>query len=520
MSLFNSVLGGLSPRLTDSFEDPHAREHEQSSLIPRIPPPIAASNILWNTPKANMSPAPRIPDELLVIQRKARHLEQQLQELLDAQADGLLSGLTPNEATPDDLISNGSTTPTVSSMRGGTERLSSENEEYTRAPRPKKLTLNTARKRISHRIQQLASVKAEELDILDESLHSLSTLLSRTDSWTQKRIRLSQKISSITSSNDTPDAPAQTLQSQASALEQEIRQKEQELHSLKIRHRTLLQTLASTENSLEAKLSTYKASLGYLDKEITDFLARPPPITHTPQSSSPFYSLPAHRRTLEMAQEYWHEEHERLAERCEEVDTDRAALDEGAMLWTDVTTKVIAFETSLQNYLAAPSSADPSTLLSTMDTTVTYLEETLELAQQRGWNLLVCAIGAELEAFKQGQEMLEQALGLNAGVGAKSRAKGKGKARDMEKLVDTESSHGDSQAEIEEQQVEELSKSAFRIGPMSPPIPKPKSVPKPISETLLASPPSQPTQHKFFDTDDDEDPDPELMISHQDTDKY
>lgn len=487
MSIFNSVLGSLSPRFRDSFEDERAREYElpqyrSPSTSPRIPPPVA-STVLWNAPAMKLSPPPRIPDDLLHLQRRARHLEKQLQELLDAQADGLLSGSAGDESIPDDLVSNGSTTPTVSSMQG-TDR-SVSNEDYTHgSSRKKKFGLNAARRGIFRRIQQLASVKAEELDLLDEDLRDLQMIVEKTDAWTHKRSRLEKKIKDI--EGESSSSKTQRLQSEASKLEQEIRQKEEELWALKARHRRVQNELADTENSVEAKLSTYRASLSILDKEVTTFLARPPDSNHLSLSSSPFLSLPPKRRTLEMAHDYWSDEHTRLVEKCQEVDIDRAALDEGAVLWNTVVKKVLDFEASLQLHMQQQAGRtinppDPSKLLEKMDATVAYLEEQLELATSRSWNLLVCAIGAELEAFKQGQDMLEAALG----------AKRKGK----EKLVDTDPLHVDSEEES-------VSTSAIRIGRSSPA--------KPTLPSVSAKP-------KLFDTDD-EDPDPELMISHQDTD--
>lgn len=532
MSLFNSVLGSISPRLRDSFEDPHAHEHElpsyRSSSKPRIPPPVA-STILWSAPQPRIAPPPQVPDDLLVIQRKARHLEKQLQELLDAQADGLIGGLSGNKAIPDDLLSNGSTTPTVSSMRGGTDR-SSENEDYTQPPK-KKVGLNTARKRIARRIQQLASVKAEELDVLEENLRDLDGIVKKTSSWSQKRSRLSNKISSM--ANDNSAAQTETLLNQASTLEQEIRQKEEELQVLKTRHRRVLNELADFENAVEAKSSSYKASLSYLDKEINSFLARPPATNHTPLSTSPFLTLPPSRRTLEMAHEYWQEEQMRLAELCEEIDIDRAALDEGAVLWTEVTQHIIDFEDAMRNQMTRPrlsttknassAQSDPTQLLERMDSTVSYLEDTLELASQRGWNLLVCAIGAELEAFKQGQSLLEQTLGVQ------KKGKGKGKEKQLETLVDTLSSpnsvalsetttddDNDNHLEYKlpnDGEEDEISRSAIRIGPSLAKSPPPSTVSMPPA--TFSSPPSQQKQ-KLFDTDDDnEDPDPELLISHE-----
>ncbi|KAF1838816.1 hypothetical protein BDW02DRAFT_564667 [Decorospora gaudefroyi] len=484
MSIFSSVIGSISPppRFRKSFEDPHARDHElplyNPPPSPRIPPPVTSS-VLWTAPKTSLSPPPRVPDDLLALQRRARHLEQQLQELLDAQADGLMGGLGAGDAIPDDIVSNGSTTPTVSSVRSADRSLDNGNNGPVH--RKKKVGLNAARSGISKRIRQLASVKSEELDLLDEDLRNLQLTVEKTDAWSRKRVRLEKKIRDI----EVEDAGAktQTLHTEASKLEQDIRHKEEELWALKRRHQRVLDELADTENSMEAKLASYKTSLSLLDREVSSFLARPPNANHVPMSPSPFPTLPAKRRTLEMAREYWQDEYTRLAEKCEEVDTDRGALDEGAVLWTDVVKKVAEYESSLQSYmeqLGRTDSSDPSKLLEQMDTTIMYLEEKSELASSRSWNLLVCAIGAELEAFMQGKNLLEEALG--------SKRKGKGKA--TASLLD--------QDEFQTEQTKEMTGSAIRIS---------------------ASPPKQPTPPKqqYFDSEDD-DPDPELMISHQDTD--
>jgi hypothetical protein len=487
MSILNSVLGSLSPppAFRRSFEDPHARDHElplyNSPPSPRIPPPVTSS-VLWSAPKTSLSPPPRVPDDLLALQRRARHLEQQLQELLDAQADGLMSGLSGQDSTPDDLVSNGSTTPTVSSVRSSDR--STENGTDVHKPRKKKVSLNAARLGIFKRVRQLASVRAEELDLLDEDLRELQITVEKTEAWAQKRTRLEKKITDI--GNEDAGAKTQSLQTQATKLEQEIRQKEEELWALKRRHRRVLDELADVENSVEARLSSYKTSLSLLDREVSDFLARPPNMNHVPLSSTPFLSLPVKRRTLEMAREYWQDEYTRLAEKCEELDTDRGALDEGAIMWNDVVKKVAEYETTLQSFMqhvGRSNAPDPSRLLDLMDSTISFLEEKLQVATSRAWNLLVCAIGAELEAFVQGKAVLENTLGV----------KQKGKEKAANTLVDYDNSDSEHK--------EEMTGSAIRIvrSPPKPSLPKPKPQPK------------------LFDTDD-EDPDPELMISHQDTD--
>lgn len=185
-----------------------------------------------------------------------------------------------------------------------------------------------------------------------------------------------------------------------------------------------------------------------------------------------------------MAHEYWQDEYTRLAEKCEEVDIERAALEEGSMLWNDVVKKVDDYETSLQRYMHRVSrngATDPKRLLDQMDATITFMDEKLEYASSRNWNLLMCAIGAELEAFQQGRDLLHEALGV----------KRKGKEKATSSMVELE--------DFKLPPEEEMTGSAIRIG-RSPPKPSP---PKP----------------SLFEADDsNDDPDPELMISHQDTD--
>jgi pyruvate kinase len=48
--------------------------------------------------------------------------------------------------------------------------------------------------------------------------------------------------------------------------------------------------------------------------------------------------------------------------------------------------------------------------LDKMRAVIEGLEERLHVAEENGWNLLICAIGAELEAFRQAEGMLREAL--------------------------------------------------------------------------------------------------------------
>jgi hypothetical protein len=483
MSLINSILGPLSPRLRNPSEDHHELPLYDTSprspqASPAFPPrPVASS--MYASP-VRFDQKARVPDDLLAVQRKARHLEEELQDLLDAQAEGLMAGLGNGQL--DDHTSTGSSTPTVSSMRRNATN-------PPRQPSRRKYNLRAARRGIYRRIQQLAAVKEEESYLLESDLSKNKVVLERITKWEAKRNGLGQRIQAI-EKNGTR-SKAHTLKEEASKLEAEIRQLEEKLWGMKAKHRRILEELSETENAVEAKLSSYKASLSLLESEVTKFLARPPPESHrNPSKTSTFFSLPPKRRTLAMAKDYWQDEQTRLEENYQEVDIDRDALEEGAVLWNDVINNVTDFESGLQEEMQrmgrsrdpndmSPASPDNSIkgLISRMDRTMLYIESKLKLAESKNWKLLVCCIGAELEAFKQGREILENALSV---------------------MPDSRS---DAEQHSDTSENEPATHSSLDHEPNS----SPESSRQPYSN------------QKFFDTDDD-DPDPELLISHQDTD--
>lgn len=383
----------------------------------------------------------------------------------------------------DDQASTGSSTPTVSSVR-------KNSTNPLRQPSRRKYSLRAARRGIYRRIQQLAAVKEEESHLLESDLSKNKAVLERITKWEGKRNGLEQRIQAI-EKNGT-GLKAHTLKEEAGKLEADIRQLEEKLRGMKVKYRRILEELSETENSVEAKLSSYKASLSLLESEVAKFLARPPPESHrNPSKTTTFFTLPPKRRTLAMAKDYWQDEQTRLEESYQEVDIDRDALEEGAVLWNDVVNNVTDFESNLEeemlkmgksrdpNDMMSQTSADNSIkgILSRMDKTILYIESKLKLAESKNWKLLVCCIGAELEAFKQGREMLASALSGTPG------------------------SRSDTRQHSDTSENELATHSSFD--------PEPSSSPEPHHQPY----PNQ----KYFDTDD-EDPDPELLISHQDTD--
>ncbi|KAK4139698.1 pyruvate kinase [Dichotomopilus funicola] len=143
-----------------------------------------------------------------------------------------------------------------------------------------------------------------------------------------------------------------------------------------------------------------------------------------------FIKLRPERRTVEMARDWWEGESRLLEKRRQEVEKERAALEEGVAVWKDAVALVSGFETDLRKEIdgdadetASKGKGREGETVSEADLTHTMraqldkmravmdgLGERLHVAEEHGWNLLICAIGAELEAFRQAKDMLRDAL--------------------------------------------------------------------------------------------------------------
>ncbi|KAJ6017810.1 hypothetical protein N7451_001189 [Penicillium sp. IBT 35674x] len=259
-----------------------------SILLPfrdkRLPPVPAAASTYHHDP-------------LLYLERQSKHIQRSLQTLIDAQSEGLLSGLA--QPQPDDT-SEGSFTPT--SSKAGRSR--SPSTTPARQPRPKKIGLRAAREGIFQSIYDLLKLREEEREILSSQTVERDNALHEIQGFTLRRNGLEEAISVI--HNDRENGRAKQLQEEARGLETDIHEMEIRLYEMKAKHRHLVSEIADIENSVDAKLSSYTESLSILQSDIRNYLRDPQVQPLSRQSSeSTLYSLNPKRRTLEMAQELW-----------------------------------------------------------------------------------------------------------------------------------------------------------------------------------------------------------------------
>ncbi|KAJ5996306.1 hypothetical protein N7499_007379 [Penicillium canescens] len=382
---------------------------QQSYRDKRLPPVPAAASTYHHDP-------------LLYIERQTKHIQRNLQVLIDAQSDGLLSGL----ARP---RSDESYSRSLSRNTSEASRSQSPSTVPSRQPAPKKIGLRAARDGIFQSIYDLLKLREEEREIITTQTEERESALHDIESFLSKRTGLEEAIASI--HGDEESQHSKQLEEEARALATDIHELETRLYEMKAKHRHLVSEISHINNSIEAKLSSYTESLSILDSDIRKYLRDPPiqPMSQRPGEST-FHSLNPKRRTLDMAREHWNSEQVGLRSRQQKVDGEILALEEGGGVWKQAVTDVTGFEkrlrANMRHYVeistpATESEGSTSTdykdelvknILDDLEKTTQRVESHLELAEDKDWKLLVCCIAAELEALREARGMLLSAFAL------------------------------------------------------------------------------------------------------------
>ncbi|KAM0802662.1 hypothetical protein BDR22DRAFT_887452 [Usnea florida] len=414
MSL-RSIFNLLPPNTDIPLLPIHA---DQDSTSSRIPHRAAPGSLDLRKPSEMTSV--RIPhsDALITLSRQEAHLKSTLQHLLDAQSEGLLAGLTggpPHEETS----SAGSRTPTTA-YSSPHNPVSPRSIVPVRQPTKKKVGLSGARRGIARAISDLARLKVEEGRILEEERLHRAEALSTVQRFESRKAGLQERINNIESEDTTRQV--EDLKGEEKALDYEIRELETRLWEMKAKHRHLLQNIENLDNSVQSKLSSYKSALTLAEKESRRLLERPPMRVNSTITSTGLWALPAERRTLQMAREQYMEEQDILRKRSDDVEAERAALEDGFGVWDEVVQEVHGVEKLLREAMQemqAPLVQENGNsnairgmrkVLEQMSKARSQIESKLEVSEARDWKLLICCIGAELEAMTEGQTVLQGAL--------------------------------------------------------------------------------------------------------------
>ena len=315
-----------------------------------------------------------------------------------------------------------------------------------RQPRRKRMGLGEARAGLRRRMSLLADLKAEEDERLDEALSIRKKALSHLQRLVTRRDGIVGELRLLEQDEEEPLARTlRELGDERDAVAEEMRELEQRLLSLRGRKKRLDGRIDDLKNRRDAGLSGYKGALREVEVKVSGLLRKPPikpldPEVISRSTGSPhgmdsagvgsastggveFARMLPERRTADMARDWWENEVRLLEMRREEVTKERTALEKGAEVWQESVQLVTKFESELQREMrgdpivegkgkqTVPTPEESMrALLGKMAGVMAGLEERLQIAEAEGWNLLTCAIGAELEAFREARGMLRETL--------------------------------------------------------------------------------------------------------------
>jgi hypothetical protein len=241
------------------------------------------------------------------------------------------------------------------------------------------------------------------------------------------------------------------IEQEYNELDIEIRQAESEIHrlqrhlqTLQRRRSLLLNRITEERSKKEARVASWKNAKRELEIEIGSWLRVPPialvenldivaSISGHPGTAPKldrqqgpeggdvahnFLTLPTKRRTLDMA--YTSLDHSMTALRpiIRSIEREAQALQLGGEVWNACVKMIEGFEKELKLWMqrSGPRSKnfrkESEELLKTMQSIRETLEREEFHAQNEGWNLLVCALGAELESWQEGENVLRNLLGF------------------------------------------------------------------------------------------------------------
>lgn len=312
----------------------------------------------------------------------------------------------------------------------------------------------------------LADLKREEDAHLDAALAERKMALTRLSRLGTRRTGIQDELMALEGDEEEPlGKELRDLGSKHGTLDREIRLLEEKLVGMRNRRRWLREKMDDVKNKREAGLSGYRGALKDVDVEVNALVRRPPvqPLDQemVNQGNGPdaeasstggfeFMRLIPERRTVEMAKAWWEAEIGILERRKDQIDQELQALEEGGATWQEAMALVSDFESNLRAIVKAgtDASAPPSakgkekapsaedmirSQLPRMDGVVAELEQRMQLAESKRWNLLICAIGAELEAFKEAHDMLR---GIVEGPDEEADEDSRGDSRTEGNLVD------------------------------------------------------------------------------------
>ncbi|KAI1771222.1 hypothetical protein F4818DRAFT_450062 [Hypoxylon cercidicola] len=421
-----------------------------------------------------------------VIHRRERQMQIELQKLLDAQNAALERDLDGSDTRKPSPESSQRTVSPDSIATTANSKPSEGSVVPVRQPKRRVMSKRQARIGIARSVTMLADLKNEEDAYIATALAERKAGLSKLRNLSSKRKSIVTEMKALEEDHELPiKTEIVEMESQYRTVCSNIDELEERLQMLKRTKVDLGRKLEEARSIRDSSLSGYKGALKQCDQGITELMKYPAiQVLDTEQlknrlgddvalllakhmSGLQFLSLRPERRTMEMAKDWWEGEVAVLEHRKAVVDKERVALEEGSEIWQEVVAELVAFEASLEAVLKQgdPDSGEPATILRSqykaLKKVLGELRELHSYVEAREWNLLIAAIGAELEHLVGLKEFLADMI-RSAGYDDGSITPKLPSGNDLVDVRENGASNAEEGKQDPEPYDEELSKSVVR----------------------------------------------------------
>ncbi|KAI6781288.1 uncharacterized protein J7T54_004061 [Emericellopsis cladophorae] len=434
-----TLFSGPPPPITSTILPPKTQSR---SLDPsERPRNTGLGSLIWdyNQPQGE-APSYKTDSTWRTIRRHERGLQREIQDLLDAQGNGLVA------SGEDEYSDAGDSTPT-GTFYSSNSRLantlyippqSTAEGDVIPVRQPKPSTprgLRAARTGLRRSISVFAKLKAEENQHVEDALAERRKALSQLHRLSLRKDSVETELKTLEDDEQEPlGKELRELGERYESITSDIRELEEKLIGMRNQRRWLREKMEDVRNRRDAGLSGYRGALKDVDSEVARIMRHPPfqPLDSDALGKAPstggqeFIRMIPERRTVDMAKGWWEQEIAALDKRKTLVENEQRALQEGGIVWNDVMRLVADYEARFRAVVKGEQSVSTKgkekqvsqeemlrAQLPEMDKVMKELKRHHELAEDKSWTLLICAIGAELEALQQGQEMLRELLDVS-----------------------------------------------------------------------------------------------------------
>ncbi|KAH7018529.1 uncharacterized protein B0I36DRAFT_40395 [Microdochium trichocladiopsis] len=372
------------------------------------------------------APSSDVDTSFTVLRRREHDITRQIQYYLNQQEKA-------HESSPMGQITSGNPARDLDTQ--AESQYESQQSSYghvvpVRQPKKGPISLRRARNGITNSIAMMADLKSEEDAQIAEAVALRKKALAKLQGMQSRMSSIDHDLSVM---QDTTTNPARKKlrekRERYTSLCNDIKDLEEQLRQARLEKGIMERQMEELQSKLDSDLSGYQGAKKECEQSLRDLMGHPgvPALDVADLGFKEWHELgfkfleqPRSKRRPDMAKEWWEGDLRYLEEYRDKLERERAGLEEGGQLWIDAVAKIIDYEQRLSSALGmgtegskssqwSSEQSDPKTLLlgfyTQMQETIRDLEATLKYAESEGMTLLVAAIGAEVVAMQNGQDV-------------------------------------------------------------------------------------------------------------------